>query len=129
MIGEASCERLPAEEVSFRLVIPVQLDLEIHLGVDRHRFEADVEVGLTLLARAADPLRVVIEIEDPTWRDVSVDVRAGSMRASVLQVVSGMDREIRRFIARYVRRELDKPHIREARDIDVAARIDGAWKG
>jgi hypothetical protein len=31
-------------------------------------------------------------------------------------------------VARYVTREIDKPHIRKARDIDVAARIDGAWK-
>jgi hypothetical protein len=128
VVGEASAERIAGEEVSFRLLIPVDLDLEIDLGVDQHRFHVDVTVGLTLTARAAPPLRVVIDVDKPTWRDVTVAVAAEGLRATVLQRVAGIDREIGRFVARYVARELDKPHIRAARDIDVAARIDGAWK-
>lgn len=128
-IGKASAERQAGEEVAFRLSIPVDLDLLIGLGLDEHRYHAAVTVGLTLVARAADPLRVVIDIDTPTWRDVSVDVEAEGLRAAVLQRVAGIEREIGRFVAKYVGRELDKPHIRKARDIDVAARIDGAWKG
>jgi hypothetical protein len=123
--GQASAERLPGNEISFRLSIPVALDLYIEL-VDRHRFDVAVKVGLTLVARAAEPLRVVIDIDEPDEKDVEVDVEADGIRASVLQRVGGIDREIARFVARYVRRELDKPHIVAARDIDVAARIDGA---
>ena len=55
-------------------------------------------------------------------------MEAEGLRAAVLQRVAGIEREIGRFVAKYVGRELDKPHIRKARDIDVAARIDGAWK-
>ena len=51
------------------------------------------------------------------------------MRAAVLQRIAGVDREIRRFVARFVARELDKPHVRAARDIDVAGRIERAWGG
>jgi hypothetical protein len=127
VVGAASAERLEGEEVAFRLLIPVSLDLRIDLGVDHHRFRADVTVSLRLTARAAPPLRVVIDIEKPTWRDVTVAVKAEGLRATVLQRVAGIDREIGRFVARYVARELDKPHIRQARDIDVARRIDRAW--
>jgi hypothetical protein len=126
--GEPSAERLPGDEVAFRLTIPVKLDLLIDLGVDRHEFDVDVGVGLNLTARAAEPLRVVIDVDEPTWRDVTVEIEAGSRRASILNRVAGIDREIGRFVAKYVRREIDKPGIKAARDIDVAARIDGAWK-
>ena len=123
--GQASAERLDSEEISFRLSIPVALDLYIEL-VDRHRFDVAVTVRLTLVARAAEPLRVVIDIDEPTEEDVDVVVEADGIRASVLQRVGGIDREIGRFVARYIRRELEKPHIVAARDIDVAARIDRA---
>ncbi len=129
VVGSASADRLAAEEVAFRLVIPVSLDLRIDLGVDTHRFHADVTVGLRLTARAAPPLRLVIDVDKPTWRDVTVVVTADGLRATVLQRVAGIDREIGRFVARYVAREIEKPHIRAARDIDVAGRIDGSWTG
>jgi len=127
-LGVASAAPLDAEHVAFRLTIPVALDLHIDLGVDEHTFHAAIAVGLTLTARAADPLRVVIDVDPPTWRDVTVEVEADGVRAEVLRRVAGIDREIRRFVAKYIAREIDKPHIRAARDIDVAARIDGAWK-
>ena len=41
--------------------------------------------------------------------------KAKGLRASVLQRVAGVEGELRRFVARYVARELDKPHVREAR--------------
>jgi hypothetical protein len=126
-VGKASARRLPGDEVAFRLLIPVALDLDIDLVVDQHKFQAAVTVALTLTARAAEPLRVVIDVDTPTWRDVTVAVEAEGLRATVLQRVVGMDREIGRFVAKYVTRELDKPQIRAARVIDVAARIDGAW--
>jgi hypothetical protein len=129
VVGEASVERLPGDEVCFRLSIPVKLDLKIDLNVDSHTFHALVTVALTLTARAAEPLRVVIDIDDPTAGDIAVELEAETMRGGLLKRVAGIDREIGRFVARYVRKELDKPHIRAARDIDVAARIDGAWKG
>jgi len=126
-VGQASARRLPGDEVAFRLSIPVALDLHIYLLVDQHKFRAAVTVGLTLTARAAEPLRIVIDVDTPTWRDVTVATEAEGLRAAVLQRVAGLDREIGRFVAQFVAREIDKPHIRAARDIDVAARIEGSW--
>ena len=127
-VGLATAEPIAGELVAFRLRIPVDLDLEIDLGLDHSRFHCDVEVGLLLTARAAQELRVLIDVEAPTSKDVTLNLKADGVRADILGRVAGVDREIRRFIAKYVAREIDKPHIREARDIDVAARIDGAYK-
>jgi hypothetical protein len=127
LIGTASVAGRPGEEMAFVLTIPVDVRLVVDLGVDEHRFRAAVTVNLNLTARAAEPLRVVIDVQPPTKDDVQVTIKAESLRASVLQMVAGVDNEIRRFVAKYVAKEIDKPHIRKARDIDVAARISGAW--
>jgi len=128
-VGEAGADPVPGDLVAFRLRIPVDLALEIALGPDHSRYKADVEVGIDIRALAVDQLRVLIDVTPPTSKDVELDLRADGVRADILGRVAGIDREIRRFIAKYVGREIDKPHIREARDIDVAARIDGAYNG
>jgi hypothetical protein len=126
-IGDPALTPMPADEVSFRLRIPVDVRLVVDLGIDQHRFRADVLVGLHIAARAARPLRVVIDVTPPTTDDVEVTVRSESARASLLRLVAGIDGELRRFVAKYVAREIDKPHLRAAREIDVAARLAKAW--
>ncbi len=81
VFGTPSATRRECEEISFRLTIPVELDLHVDLGVDHHHF-----------------------------------------------ATAGIDREVGRFVAKYVKREVDKPGIRAARDTDVASRVDRAWK-
>jgi hypothetical protein len=44
-----------------------------------------------------------------------------------MQRVANVEGELRRFVAKYVARETGKPHIEEARLIDVSAAIDRAW--
>jgi hypothetical protein len=127
-VGEPRVERLDESPLRFLLILPVDLDLTIRLALDQHHFKADVLVRLHLVPRPAPPVRVVIDVTPPTKDDVEVSIQAHTMRASILQSVGGIDAEVRRFVAKYVAREIDKPHIRAARDIDVAARIAGAWK-
>jgi hypothetical protein len=127
LIGAPSVARREGQDVAFALTIPVDVRLTVNLGLDQHRFRAAVTVNLKLTARAAEPLRVVIDVATPTKDDVQVVIKAESLRASVLQLVAGVEGELRRFVAKYVAKEINKPHIRQARDIDVAARISGAW--
>jgi hypothetical protein len=107
------------DEVAFDVTVPAELAMIIEVGFDKNRFTAVVEVHLVVTARAADPLQIVLDVDPPTRRNVQVEVRADGLRASVLQVVAGVDRELKRTVAKYVRRELDKPAIRTARVIDV----------
>ncbi len=113
-----------AEPLRFLLRVPVDLRLSVSLPATVNRFRADMMIELTLIARAAEPLRVVIDIEPPTRDDITVDLRAAGVRATMLQMVAGIEGEIRRFVARYVAKEIGKPAIAKARDIDLGAIID-----
>jgi hypothetical protein len=126
-VGTPRATRTATDPLVFRLVVPVDLTLVVQLGGQTHRFDADLTVGVALTARAAEPLTIVIDIEPPTAEDVRVTVNAQGLRATLLQYVAGIDDEIRRFVAKYVAREIAKPGVQRARVIDVAARIDAAW--
>jgi len=126
-IGEATATPIPGETVSYRVVLPVRLTFDVNLQVDAHRFHADLEVPLTLVARAASPLKVVIDVVPPLPDQVTVKLRAEGIRASMLNKVVGIDGELQRFVARYVEREVTKPAVAAARVIDVARAMDGAW--
>jgi hypothetical protein len=126
-IGSASATRIEGREISYRVELPVDLTFELDLQVETHTFHADLLVPLTLTARAVSGVRVYIEVVPPRTADVQVQVRADGLRASIVQRVANIESELRRFVARYVAREVAKPHIQAARLIDVAGAIDRAW--
>jgi hypothetical protein len=126
-IGQARATPVPGDEISYRVVLPVSLVFDVHLQVDTHRFRADLEVPLTLVARAALPLQVVVDVVAPLPNQVRIDLKAEGLRASMLNRVVGVEDELRRFVAKYVAREVQKESIRKARTIDVASAIDGAY--
>ena len=118
-VGTLSVVERVDEHVAFDVTLPVQLDMVIEIGFDKHRFSALIEVALIAIARAAAPLRIALDVVPPTRRNVAVQLHADGLRASVIQVVAGVDRELKRAVAKFVRGELDKPEIRAARVIDV----------
>jgi hypothetical protein len=126
-IGSATATRADGQEISYRLELPVDLTFELDLQVETHTFHADLLVPLILTARAVGGVRVYIDVVPPRAADVQVQVRAEGLRASIMQRVANVEGELRRFVARYVAREVTKPHIEAARLIDVAAAIDRAW--
>ncbi|MEO6471732.1 MAG: hypothetical protein ABIR57_07555 [Aeromicrobium sp.] len=126
-IGQAVATRIDGDDVSYRVVLPVNLVFELNLQVDTHRFHADLEVPLVLTARAADPLQVFIEIAAPRPKEVVVKLRAEGLRASVLSKAVGVEGELQRFVAKYVGREVNKPAIVRARTVNVGGSIDAAW--
>jgi len=126
-IGSASATRIDSTEISYRVELPVSLTFELDLQVETHVFHAELLVPLTLTARALDGVRIFIVVDPPKTSDVQVKVTAEGLRATIMQRVANVEGELRRFVAKYVARETSKPHIEEARLIDVSAAIDRAY--
>lgn len=123
-IGIATGRRTSTDPVRFDVRLPVTLKFKLDLGVDVHRFDADVEVPLRMTAHARDDLAIVIDVEPPTKDDITVALRAKGLRATVTQYAANVDGELRRFIAKYVTRELDAPKVAAARIVDIRGAID-----
>lgn len=126
-IGEARASSLDRSEIAFRVELPIDLTFELDLQVETHTFHAGLLVPLELTARAASGVRIYIEVRPPRASEVQVHVQAEGLRASIMQRVANVEGELRRFVARYVARELTKPHVEKARTIDVSHAIDRAW--
>ena len=125
-IKQPSATRTPGEHVAHRVMLPIELTIEVALQVEQ-RFEAELLVPLTLRAVPQAGVRIFIEAEPPRTEEMRVELRARGIRSSVLQRVSDVEGELRRFVAEYVIELLEKPHVRAARTIDVCAAMDGVW--
>ena len=128
-IGTATGRRVSDEPVSFHVTLPVPLEFVIDLGMDKQRFNALLELPLTITARARDDLAIVIDITPPTKEHVKVELQAQGLRAQLLGAAAGVEGELKRFVARYVAKELAKPYVQEATVIDVGAAIERAARG
>ena len=115
------------DHVAYRVELPLDLRFDVDLGLEKHTFEGSLLVPLALTVRAVDGLRVFIDVAPPRPDEVGLELRAQGLRASVLQRVVGVEGEVRRFVARYVATEVDKPEIRRARLFDVREQVDRAW--
>lgn len=127
-LGQPRLKREVDETISFDLVIPLQVDLLIDLAVDRYPFRVDGTIHLHLTVRTAEPLCVLIEIAEPQPSNVRINVASATRRGELLRILASVDHEIRRFVSRYIATEIAKPNIQAATVIDVAARLDAAWK-
>lgn len=125
-IGAASGVRVATTPLTFDVTLPVSLELVLDLGVDRQRFDAEVVVPLTITAHACADLSIVIDVAAPSPEQVSCELRSRGLRASLTNRVADVAGELRRFVSRYVARELEAPYIREATVIDVAAAVERA---
>jgi hypothetical protein len=128
-IKKPTAHRIVGDIVTFDVRIPLAIDLVIDLRLDKPRFNVAGEIHLRAEARAAEPLLIVIDVAKPRSSDISVDVASQSIRGELLRIIAGVDAEIKRFVAKYVRDEIDKPVSKKAQVIDVAKRLDEAWTG
>ncbi|MDP3891454.1 hypothetical protein [Nocardioides sp.] len=115
------------EHLTYRVFLPLSVDFELDLNVDLHRFHAEVLVPLTLTVTTEEPLTIRWHIVAPHEDEVTIDVGTDKRRSALLQRVSGLDAELRRFLIKVVSRELEKPHVVRATRIDMLSIIDGAW--
>ncbi|MCW2650801.1 MAG: hypothetical protein JWR32_1777 [Mycobacterium sp.] len=128
-ILQPQVRRTIGDTINFSIRIPLRIDLVIDLRLDKQRFTVAGEIGLRATARAAEPLVLIIDVAKPRPSDIRVDVSSQSIRGGLLRIIADVDGEIRRFIAKYVSDEIDKPASQQAQVIDVAERLDSAWTG
>lgn len=127
VFGKTYGELLPGPGVTYRVMLPVTVDFDLDLHVDSHHFHAEVLVPLTVVLRTVAPLTIVWDIVPPEESELTIEIAGETRRSAWLQRFAGIDGELSRFLLRFVDRELDKPHVRRARRIEVAEVIDGAW--
>jgi hypothetical protein len=117
------------ETITFDVRIPLEIDMVVDLRIDRPKFMVFGEIALRAVARAAEPLLLILDFEKPRPADIAIHVTSQSLRAEVVRIIGGIDAEIKRFIAAHVAGEIDSPASKKAKVIDVATSIDGAWTG
>lgn len=124
-IGQPAVQpRHDPEHVAFSLVIPAQLTMEIQIGLETYRFAADTAINLAVTARPIAPVRVFIDVAAPRSRDIDVRLEADGLGATVIDKLAGVEREVRRNVASYVRTEIEKTADR--RIIDVTRKVSKA---
>ncbi len=111
----------------YRVFVPLAVTFDLSLPVDQMRFQADVVLPLEIRMSLEDPLTIIWDIETPAEDEVRIEVRADNRRSTMVQKIAGIDGELRRFIVRFVARELTKPHVVKARRIELLPLIDAAW--
>lgn len=125
--GKPYGEALP-DVVGYEVNLPVDVAFHLDLGVDMLRFNAQVLLPLRLTMELVEPLTILWHITPPHPDDVVMTVASDTRRATVLQRLTGLDGDLRRFIVRFVDRELEKPHVQKAMRIDLVTLIDTAWE-
>ena len=128
-VGEPFAVRLGDLPMRYRVRLPVDIEFTLDLKVSTHHFSASLDVPLTLTATAVQPLTVFIEVETPAPKEIDIELRAHDLRTTVIKEVADVRGELRRFVAKYVAREVEKPHIMRARTIDVLKLVDGTLDG
>jgi len=128
-IQEPRVTRSVGELITFAIRIPLEIDMVIDLKIDKPKFMVFGEISLTAIARAAEPLLLILDVHKPRPSDIAIHVTSKSLRGELLRILAGVDAEIRRFIAAHVAGEIDSPASVKAKVIDVAERLDAAWDG
>ncbi|WP_245551108.1 hypothetical protein [Nocardia paucivorans] len=112
-------------EVVFDTRIPAFLTLKVLVGGKKLRVEAGVFVGLTLHARTADPLLIVIDIPRVHPDDVNVVLRARAEDSKSEWLLDPIAGRLRREIAKRVNALLADPSTRRRRIYDIEAIVAG----
>lgn len=118
---------VPGDRIVYEVTVPIDVDFDVELPFDTHHFHAQLLVPLRLTLRLAEPLTLVWEITPPTEDQLTMTLNSDARRSALFQRLSGLEGELRRFLFRYIGRELAKDYVHKACHIDLPAIIDGAW--
>lgn len=122
-VGDPTITRHEGSEVAYDLLVPASLAVVLRLGQEI-RIQVGVEIKLVLSARAARPLRIVIDIPRITHRDVKLVVRAEALGAAWQWLLEPMGEVIRREVATRLNAMLSEKDSLRGRIFDIAARIN-----
>lgn len=111
--------------VHFDVMLPVKLRVDVTLGGQRLRLEAVVEIDLTMHARTADPLLIVIDIPPVTGRDVSFVMRAQAIGTAWELLLDPIAVLVQREVANRINAILADPDSQRGRTFDVEAILNG----
>lgn len=125
-IDEPGITRSVEDLIRFTVQIPLRINIEIDLKLDRLRYDVDGLITLPLTVHAVEPLQIHFDVDPPRPDDVHVDVASRNMRAELVRNLAQVDDEVRRVIAKQVAEEINKPEVRAARIIDVDAQLAAA---
>ncbi|MEU1429893.1 hypothetical protein ABZ412_22705 [Nocardia sp. NPDC005746] len=114
-----------APHVHFDVMLPVTLRVDVTLGGQRLRLEAVVEIDLTMHARTAAPLLIVIDIPPVTGRDVSFVMRAQAIGTAWEVLLNPIAQLVQREVANRINAILADPDSQRGRTFDVQAILDG----
>lgn len=126
-VQEPKVSRNLGDTITFSIHIPLVIDLLLDVVLDKQQFTVAGDISLRAVAKAAEPLIIVIDVAKPRPSDIAVRVSSSSLRGELLRIVGGVDGEIRRFIAKYVAEQIDSPESQAAQNIDVAESVAATW--
>jgi hypothetical protein len=120
-------EQIPGDLLAYKVYLPISVVFDLDMRVDRHRFNADVVVPLTLSVRVESPLTICIDIGIPGEDEIALTLQTPTRRGTLLQKLAGLESELKRFLVKVVRTELAKPYVKRATRLDMIDLIDDAW--
>lgn len=118
---------VPGPDLAFRIIVPVDVDFEIEIARDVNRFRARLLVPITVSLKLNPPLDLMVDVKLPHEDEVSLQVETDKRRSAVLQRVSGLENELRRFMTRVMAKEFSKPHIQRITRVDLLQLVDDTW--
>ncbi|MBJ8343673.1 hypothetical protein [Antrihabitans sp. YC2-6] len=122
-VGKPTISKHAGDDVAFDLLVPASLSVVLRLGQEV-RIQVGIEIRLALHARAAEPLRIVIDIPQISHRDVALVVRAEALGAAWQWLLEPMGEVIRREVANRINLMTGEAESLRGRVFDIAARID-----
>lgn len=117
------------DQITFRIRIPLEINMVIDLRIDKPQFVVFGEISLSASALAVAPLKLILDVRKPRPQDIEIHVTSKTLRGELLRVLAGVDDEIKRFISAHVAGEIDSPGSNKAKIIDVGSQIDEVWTG
>lgn len=118
---------LGEELLTYAIDLPISVEFDLELPLDKLRFNAEVVVPLVLVVHTESLVRLRMEIRRPTEDQIQLQLQTDTRRGTMLQKIANLDAELRRFLLRVLDIELSKPYVQRAMNLDMEELIDASW--